>query len=279
MSGNEFHLVKIQTHVLKVQIHCDGCARKVKKLLKRIEGVYLVSIDTEEQKVKVSGTVDCATLIRKLTKSGKHAELWRPYHRQNQNVQGLSNWFADDKYQNSQQYLPDGVNASNIQPMFPSEFDRGIDDWSRERYLNETAGIKYLMGENNNRAITVGNNTAVAWDGDVIPDAHSLGGQLRSMGFQDHAGAFAGYGDTGYPRLQNLQASPAYYEQYYSPYMMSNNMQQYHYNLPTPMVMSKDIPDMHANYNMRMIDNHYLNQSQGVLNPMLAPVTHYSWNY
>lgn len=229
-------------------------------------GVYLVSIDTEEQKVTVSGTVDCAILIRKLTKSGKHAELWRLSQRPYQNLQELSNWLLDDKYQNSLQYLPDGVNASNIKPMFASEFDGGIDDWSCENYLNESTGIKSLMGENNNnnnRAITVGNITPFAWDGNIILDAHNLGGKLSFIGFPDsskYTGSFGGYEDRAYPGLQNLQASPAY-EQHYSPFMMRNNMQRYQYNLPTPMMMNNDIPDMHADNNLKMNGNNYLHQS------------------
>ncbi|XP_010278312.1 PREDICTED: protein qua-1-like [Nelumbo nucifera] len=74
MSKEEF--LKIQTCVLKVNIHCDGCKRKVKKLLQKIDGVYTTTIDSEQGKVTVSGNVDPATLIKKLAKSGKHAELW-----------------------------------------------------------------------------------------------------------------------------------------------------------------------------------------------------------
>ncbi|PKA65305.1 Heavy metal-associated isoprenylated plant protein 26 [Apostasia shenzhenica] len=73
---DEFKLLKIQTIILRVNIHCDGCKQKVKKLLQRIEGVYTVAIDAEQQKVIVSGNVDSATLIKKLARSGKHAELW-----------------------------------------------------------------------------------------------------------------------------------------------------------------------------------------------------------
>ncbi|KAI0491614.1 hypothetical protein KFK09_025874 [Dendrobium nobile] len=72
----DFKLLKIQTIILKVNIHCDGCKQKVKKLLQRIEGVYTATIDAEQQKVTVSGNVDSATLIKKLGKAGKHAELW-----------------------------------------------------------------------------------------------------------------------------------------------------------------------------------------------------------
>ncbi|KAK8913810.1 Heavy metal-associated isoprenylated plant protein 26 [Platanthera zijinensis] len=72
----DFKLLKIQTVVLKVNIHCDGCKHKVRKLLQRIEGVYTVSINEENQKVTVSGNVNSATLIKKLARSGKYAELF-----------------------------------------------------------------------------------------------------------------------------------------------------------------------------------------------------------
>lgn len=72
----DFNLLKIQTYILKVNIHCDGCKHKVKKLLQRIEGVYAVSIDAEQQQVTVSGSVDSPVLIKRLARSGKHAELW-----------------------------------------------------------------------------------------------------------------------------------------------------------------------------------------------------------
>ncbi|XP_042493897.1 heavy metal-associated isoprenylated plant protein 37-like [Macadamia integrifolia] len=85
----DFKLLKIQTCVLKVNIHCDGCKQKVKKHLQKIEGVLKVSIDAEQQKVTVSGSVDPATLIKKLVRSGKHAELWsaKSNHNHNQKQQ------------------------------------------------------------------------------------------------------------------------------------------------------------------------------------------------
>lgn len=80
----DFKLLKIQTFSLRVNIHCEGCNKKVKKLLQRIEGVCHVKIEAEHQKVTVSGSVDSATLINKLVKAGKHAELWSPNPNQNQ---------------------------------------------------------------------------------------------------------------------------------------------------------------------------------------------------
>ncbi|KAL3505861.1 hypothetical protein ACH5RR_031243 [Cinchona calisaya] len=74
MSKEEF--LKIKTCVLKVNIHCDGCKNKVKKILQKIDGVYKTNIDSELGKVTISGNVDPETLIKKLRKSGKRAELW-----------------------------------------------------------------------------------------------------------------------------------------------------------------------------------------------------------
>ncbi|CAJ1976162.1 unnamed protein product [Sphenostylis stenocarpa] len=68
--------LKVQNCLLKVNIHCDGCEQKVKKILQKIDGVYSVNIDAERGKVMVSGHVDPARLIKKLKRSGKHAEVW-----------------------------------------------------------------------------------------------------------------------------------------------------------------------------------------------------------
>ncbi|KAF5200322.1 Heavy metal-associated isoprenylated plant protein [Thalictrum thalictroides] len=68
--------LKYQKWVLKVSIHCEACKRKVKKVLQGIDGVYTITIDTQQQKVTVTGDVDANTLINKLVKTGKHAELW-----------------------------------------------------------------------------------------------------------------------------------------------------------------------------------------------------------
>ncbi|MCL7024288.1 hypothetical protein MKW94_007252 [Papaver nudicaule] len=68
--------LKYQTWVLKVSIHCEGCKKKVKKVLQSIDGVYQTTIDSPQHKVTVTGDVDSEKLIKKLIKTGKHAELW-----------------------------------------------------------------------------------------------------------------------------------------------------------------------------------------------------------
>ncbi|GMI73764.1 hypothetical protein HRI_001045700 [Hibiscus trionum] len=68
--------LKYKTCVLKVFIHCEGCKKKVKKVLQAIDGVYETTIDSKHHKVTVTGSVDEGLLIKKLSKSGKYVEPW-----------------------------------------------------------------------------------------------------------------------------------------------------------------------------------------------------------
>ncbi|KAM5569279.1 hypothetical protein ABKV19_016672 [Rosa sericea] len=126
MSKEEF--LKIQKCALKVNIHCDGCKHKVKKILQRIDGVFTTDIDSEQGKVIVSGNVDPSVLIKKLAKSGKHAELWGApkANNNNQNQNNTANQFktmqldngkgGNNKGQNNQKGGGGGGGGNNNQP-------------------------------------------------------------------------------------------------------------------------------------------------------------------
>ncbi|WCJ21366.1 Heavy metal transport/detoxification superfamily protein [Euphorbia peplus] len=78
--------LKFQTWSLKVSIHCQGCKKKVKKLIQAIDGVYTTDIDSQHHKVTVTGVnIDADTLVKKLTSSGKHAQLWPDQNNNNNN--------------------------------------------------------------------------------------------------------------------------------------------------------------------------------------------------
>ncbi|XAR72268.1 hypothetical protein NMG60_11018849 [Bertholletia excelsa] len=160
----DFKLLKIQTCVLKVNIHCDGCKQEVKKLLQRIEGVYQVNIDAEQQKVTVSGSVDSAALIKKLVRAGKHAELWsQKSNNQNQKQKANnSNCIKDDKSgtnkgQGPKQGLIKGLEVLKNQQKFPAfnleedddYFDDEEEDYEEEelRLFRERANQLGLLGQ------------------------------------------------------------------------------------------------------------------------------------
>ncbi|XP_038999440.1 heavy metal-associated isoprenylated plant protein 37-like isoform X2 [Hibiscus syriacus] len=159
-----FKLLKIQTCVLKVNIHCDGCKQKVKKLLQRIEGVYQVSIDAEQQKVTVSGSFDSATLIKKLFRAGKYAEVWsqKSNQNQNQNQKQKNNCIKDDNKSNNnnkgqKKGILKGIDAfkNQHQQKFPTsipEEDDYMDDYDEEE--DEEEEMQFLkpnqIGSSNN---------------------------------------------------------------------------------------------------------------------------------
>ncbi|KAL1803406.1 hypothetical protein ACET3Z_032053 [Daucus carota] len=140
---DDFKLLKIQTCVLRVNIHCDGCKQKVKKLLQRIEGVFQVKIDTEQQKVTVSGSVDSASLVKKLIRAGKHAEVWSNKASQNQNQK--ASCIKDDKNKKGpKQVTFKGIDSlKNQQQKFSSldicEEDDDFMDEDEEEEFNEDA--------------------------------------------------------------------------------------------------------------------------------------------
>nr|GMC70694.1 heavy metal-associated isoprenylated plant protein 8 [Ipomoea batatas]GMC86716.1 heavy metal-associated isoprenylated plant protein 8 [Ipomoea batatas]GME14998.1 heavy metal-associated isoprenylated plant protein 8 [Ipomoea batatas]GME19098.1 heavy metal-associated isoprenylated plant protein 8 [Ipomoea batatas] len=64
------------TFVLKVGIHCNGCARDVKKNVEKMEGVESVKVNSEQQTAVITGTVHPDKVIAKLYKKfKKRAEL------------------------------------------------------------------------------------------------------------------------------------------------------------------------------------------------------------
>ncbi|CAL5085381.1 unnamed protein product [Urochloa decumbens] len=76
MASGEAEPLQYTTTVLRVSVHCEGCKKKVKKVLHNIEGVYKVTVDAAQHKVTVTGSLGAEALIKRLHKAGKQAALW-----------------------------------------------------------------------------------------------------------------------------------------------------------------------------------------------------------
>ncbi|XP_045802673.1 heavy metal-associated isoprenylated plant protein 32 [Trifolium pratense] len=108
MSNEE--ILKIQKYVLKVNIHCGGCKQKVKKILKKIDGVFITEIDAEQGMVTVYGNVGPNVVIKKLAKSGKPAVIWgNPNANNNNNLNNIANQMKNMQIDNGN----DGRNNNN----------------------------------------------------------------------------------------------------------------------------------------------------------------------
>ncbi|XP_061349139.1 heavy metal-associated isoprenylated plant protein 35-like [Gastrolobium bilobum] len=124
--------LKYQTWLLKVSIHCDGCRRKVKKVLQSIDGVFTTTVDAQQHKVTVTGSVGVEILIRKLVKAGKHAEIWP------ENLAGKGKTSCKAK-KNNEQRDPESKekhSATNAKKNLISGKSRGIE--SADKYNNES---------------------------------------------------------------------------------------------------------------------------------------------
>ncbi|KAL5572697.1 hypothetical protein UlMin_022294 [Ulmus minor] len=61
--------------MLKVSMHCNGCARKVEKHISKIEGVTSYKVDLENKMVVVIGDILPFEVLESVSKV-KNAELW-----------------------------------------------------------------------------------------------------------------------------------------------------------------------------------------------------------
>ncbi|KAJ6988155.1 heavy metal-associated isoprenylated plant protein 37 [Populus alba] len=194
---DDFKLLKIQTCVLKVNIHCDGCKQKVKKLLQRIEGVYQVSIDAEQQKVTISGTVDSATLIKKLVRAGKHAEVW--FQKSNQKQKNN----CDGNIKSQKPGLVKGLEAFKNQQKFPAfcaeEDDDYLDDEDEDgddlRFLrpNQLGLLRLQAMDANNAKKGIGAIAATSSNGNkmnnlVNGNAGNKGNPNQNIGMKVNPG-------------------------------------------------------------------------------------------
>ncbi|KAK9163141.1 hypothetical protein Syun_004043 [Stephania yunnanensis] len=64
-----------QVVVMRVSLHCQGCAGKLKKHISKMEGVTSFSIDLETKRVTVTGHVSAKGVLESISKV-KRAEFW-----------------------------------------------------------------------------------------------------------------------------------------------------------------------------------------------------------
>ncbi|XP_047319690.1 heavy metal-associated isoprenylated plant protein 26-like [Impatiens glandulifera] len=80
--GNRRRINKLkhfQTVEMKMSIDCEGCERKVRRLLEGMKGVTSVEIEPNKSKVTVVGHVNPTRVVARLAfRTGKKVEIW-PY--------------------------------------------------------------------------------------------------------------------------------------------------------------------------------------------------------
>ncbi|XP_039069294.1 heavy metal-associated isoprenylated plant protein 37-like [Hibiscus syriacus] len=213
--NQDFKLLKIQTCILKVNINCDGCKQKVKKLLQRIEGVYQVNVDAELQRVTVSGSVDSSTLIKKLARAGKHAEVWSQKPNQKQN-----NCIKDDKTNNNK-------GQKQLQNKFPTFISEEEDDgYDAKKGVGNIAAASSNYGKMNKKGQKLADlkmNNAQQFGGLNINSTN--GNTMGLSGFHGNGGRFQIQSNNGLNDFYNYPSSmmnmhAMHQHQHHQPQMM-----------------------------------------------------------
>ncbi|CAL9771557.1 unnamed protein product, partial [Musa acuminata subsp. burmannicoides] len=218
-------------------------------------GVFSVDVDVENKKVTVQGNVDSETLINKLARSGKHAQLW-PQKKQKQAAPPAKNGNKNNKDQGKE-----GLKASNNrQKQLPSyssddeDYDDSSDDDEEEfaddvRFLDDVKQFNLLMQPNNATASAKKNG-----------NVNAGGSATRGGGNKGFRGSgFHGY--TGPPSHGG--------EQHQHP--MPVNMRGYQAR-PSSMMSS----NLGGNNMMMMHDNRYMQpQMMYLRSPQISPYTAY----
>ncbi|CAO2841476.1 unnamed protein product [Amaranthus hypochondriacus] len=68
-------LMRPKTVVLKVSMHCNGCAKRVEKHISKIDGVMSYKVDLESKMVVVIGDILPFEVLESVSKV-KNAQLW-----------------------------------------------------------------------------------------------------------------------------------------------------------------------------------------------------------
>nr|GMC46295.1 heavy metal-associated isoprenylated plant protein 3-like [Ipomoea batatas] len=64
---------QVSTVVMKIRLHCDGCAHKIKRIIKKFEGVEDVTVDSQKDLVMAKGTMDAKELTAYLSEKLKRS--------------------------------------------------------------------------------------------------------------------------------------------------------------------------------------------------------------
>ncbi|CAN4124822.1 unnamed protein product [Withania somnifera] len=68
--------IKVIEVILKLYLHCEGCAKDVKHCIHKMPGVQTVDPEMKNNIVKVKGSMDPQKLVKFISKTtGKHAEI------------------------------------------------------------------------------------------------------------------------------------------------------------------------------------------------------------
>ncbi|CAN6233933.1 unnamed protein product [Urochloa humidicola] len=117
----------LSTVEMNVHMDCDGCEKRVRKAMSRLQGVSSVEIDMERQKVTVTGYVDRREVPRAARRTGRAAEFW-PWPYDGGYYPFAIQYLVDDTYLPTDRYYRHGYNDPMIGSYPCHAFTHILDD-------------------------------------------------------------------------------------------------------------------------------------------------------
>ncbi|KAJ4979129.1 hypothetical protein NE237_009909 [Protea cynaroides] len=137
--SNAISLVELHVHM-----DCEGCARRIRKAISKLEGVDSLEIDMDKQKVTVSGYVEQGRVLKVVRRTGRKAEFW-PYPYDGEYYPFAGQYLDESTFTTSYNYYRHGFNES-MHGYFPSlPYCTVIDDHTLALFSDENVHACTIM--------------------------------------------------------------------------------------------------------------------------------------
>ncbi|EOY09867.1 PREDICTED: heavy metal-associated isoprenylated plant protein 21 [Theobroma cacao] len=104
---------------LLVHMDCEGCEKRIRRAISKIDGVDSLEIDMDKQKVTVTGYIDERKVLKVVRRTGRKAELW-PFPYDSEYYPYASRYLDESTYASSYNYYRHGYNES-VHGYFPDQ--------------------------------------------------------------------------------------------------------------------------------------------------------------
>ncbi|KAK9196382.1 hypothetical protein WN943_004510 [Citrus x changshan-huyou] len=111
---------------LMVHMDCEGCEKRIRRAISKIDGVDSLDIDMDKQKVTVTGYVDERKVLKVVRRTGRKAEFW-PFPYDSEYYPYASTYLDESTFRSSYNYYQHGFNES-VHGYFPDQAYETVPD-------------------------------------------------------------------------------------------------------------------------------------------------------
>ncbi|XP_062165743.1 heavy metal-associated isoprenylated plant protein 45 isoform X2 [Alnus glutinosa] len=111
---------------LLVHMDCEGCEKRIRRAISKIDGVDSLEIDMDKQKVTVTGYIEQRKVLKVVRRTGRKAEFW-PFPYDSEYYPYASTYLDESNQSSSYNYYRHGFNE-NVHGYFPDQAYSTVSD-------------------------------------------------------------------------------------------------------------------------------------------------------